>query len=217
MDLATGGLDLIYNDPKRADFEARPVMRRARPPVLPQMVRSNSFTARLMCSSARTSQEELTRTRGKLLRIIEGQPVTGRHHTHTNSSGEAWKNHTGTHARVLGTVPLASDGSFFVEIPADRLVHCQVLDSDRRVVGNQLVWMYARPGETRSCVGCHETPDTTTSRISLPVSAKFTPLKCLPTGDAFSYRAKAWQKGHLRSETEERTRTVNAINLPGRM
>jgi len=35
-------------------------------------------------------------------------------------------------------VPLASDGSLYLQVPADRLLHLQVLDSDRRVVGNQL-------------------------------------------------------------------------------
>ncbi len=35
----------------------------------------------------------------------------------------------GTFARVLGTAPLAPDGSFYVEAP-DRLMQFQVLDSD---------------------------------------------------------------------------------------
>lgn len=218
MNIDTGALTLLYNDPATADFEARPLRSRAKPPTLPASVKTTQFTARLMCLSALTSREEATRRRGKLVRIVEGQPVVGRHHTHTSTEGEAWKNHTGTKARVLGTVPLASDGSFFVEIPADRLVHCQVLDSDRRVVGNQLLWMTARPGETRSCIGCHEMPDSAaiTRRPELPVSARFDPIRCLPTGGEFSYRAKVWQKGSLDDEAEERTRTVNAIGIPGR-
>lgn len=219
MDAKTGELTLVYNDPATADFEARPVMSRRSAYSLPNTVPGNTYTAQLICNSARTSQEAITRDRGRLVRIVEGQPITGRHHTHTNPRGEAWKNHTGTHARILGTVPLAADGSFFVEIPADRLIHCQVLDSDRRVVGNQLIWMYARPGETRSCVGCHENPDSAsvTGQRAVPFSAKHPPIKCLPSGNEFSYRAKAWQKGSLKDETEERTRTVNAVSLPGRL
>ncbi len=215
----TGELSLVYNDPATADFEPRPVMRRSPPHLLPEMHRSNAYTARLMCNSAKMSREELTATRGKLVRIIEGQPILSRHHTHMNGNGPAWKNHVGTHARVLGTVPLAHDGSFHVEIPADRLIHCQVLDSDRRVVGNQLVWMYARPGETKSCVGCHEAPDSTplSALRRFPASASNGPLKCLPFGREFSYRGKAWQKGTLHPEVEERTRTVNAVSLLGRL
>ena len=217
MDTETGELRLLYNDPGAADFEARPVRKRRIPPVFPDAADRDAYSARLFCESARNSQETLTRNRGKLVRIIEGQPVTGRHHTHTSSEGPAWKNHTGTLARILGTVPLAADGSFFVEIPADRLIHFQVLDSDRRVVGNQLIWMYARPGETRGCVGCHEMPDSTPDlRHAPPLSVGYPPIRCLPEGDEFSYRAKAWEKGELGDETEERTRTVNAVNLPGR-
>jgi hypothetical protein len=218
LDLETGELELLYNDPAAADFEARPVRKREIPPVFPDTVDRNAYTGRLFCKSARTSQEALTRARGKLVRIIEGQPVTGRHHTHTSTAGQAWKNHTGTLARILGTIPLAADGSFFVEVPADRLIHFQVLDSDRRVVGNQLIWMYARPGETRGCVGCHEMPDSTPDlHRALPSSVGYSPIRCLPTGEEFSYRAKVWQKGELDDEAEERTRTVNAVNLPGRM
>jgi hypothetical protein len=169
-------------------------------------------------ASARLSQDAATRERGRLVRLIEGQPVVSRHHTHTSLTGEAWKNHTGTHARVLGTVPLADDGSFFVEVPADQLIHCQILDSDRRVVGNQLIWMTARPGETRSCSGCHEAPDTASSGPGgrIPQAARMAPVSCLPTGGEFSYRAKAWQKGDLLHQTEERTRTARAVNLLGR-
>jgi len=148
----------------------------------------------------------------------EGQPVVARHHTHLSKKGEAWKNHIGTHARVLGTVPLAADGSFFVNIPADRLIHFQVLDSDRRVVGNQQIWMYARPEETRGCVGCHEKPDATAYMKNglFPQAAKTAPIDCLPTGGEFSYRAKFWNKGTLTDEGEERTRTVRAVNLISR-
>ncbi len=38
----------------------------------------------------------------------------------------------------------------------------------------------------------------------------------VPTGGEFSYRAKAWLKGILPDECEERTRTVRAVNLIGR-
>jgi hypothetical protein len=179
---------------------------------------SHAYTGKLFCNSVRISQEDRVRERGKLVRVIEGQPIVTRHRTHNSRGGPAWKNHTGTHARVLGTVPLAADGSFSLEVPADRLIHLQVLDSDRRVVGNQQIWMYVRPGETRSCVGCHERLDTAPPPRStgFPNAAETTPVQCLPTGGEFSYRAKFWNKGTLTDEGEERTRTTRAVNLIGR-
>jgi hypothetical protein len=207
-------LELIYNDPQTADFEARPILPRKRPPLIPDKVARHDYSGRFVCASVFATREEEVRTRGRLVRLIEGVPVVGRHSTQTNPQ-EVWQNHGGTFARVLGTVPLAADGSFSVEVPADRLLHFQVLDSDRRVVGNQLTWIYARPGETRSCVGCHESRHSTAGPRR-PLAASYPPVKMLPSGDEFNYRAKAWFKGHLPAKIEERTRTVRAVNLLGR-
>jgi len=75
--------------------------------------------------------------------------------------------------------------------------------------------MYGRPGETRSCIGCHERPDTTavTPVNRFPRAQSTEPIECLPRGGEFSYRAKFWNKGTLSDEGEERTRTVRAVNL----
>lgn len=218
MDTPTGDMTLLYNDPETADFEARPIMPRQRPIELGEnaQTRSGSYTAKLFCNSVRVSRHERVTARGKFVRIIEGQPIISRHETQQNRPTNRWKNHGGTHARVLGTVPLAADGSFFVEVPADRLLHLQVLDADRFVLANQTFWMYARPGETRSCVGCHENRNNTHLPNHFAPTAKIPPIKILPSGDEFSYRAKAWLKGILPDEAEARTRTVRAVNLIGR-
>jgi len=214
FDPATKELRLIYNDPAVADFEPRPVMARPIPPVHAPHAQPRAYSGRFVCSSVFATREKDVPVRGRYVRLIEGVPVIARHSTHTNPY-PVWRNHGGTFARVLGTVPLAPDGSFSVEVPADRLLHHQVLDSDRRVVGNQLTWIYPRGGEQKSCVGCHEQPDTT-SRGNDPLATHFPPVKLLPAGDEFTYRAKAWFKGHLPAEIEERTRTVRAVNLLGR-
>ena len=214
LDPTTKKLELLYNDPATADFEPRPILARRRPPILPTKTQSQAYSGRFVCSSVFATQEKEVQQRGRLVRLIEGVPVVGRHSTHTNA-WPVWKNHGGTFARVLGTTPLAPDGSFYVEVPADRLLHFQVLDSDRRVVGNQLTWIYPRPGETKSCVGCHENPHAT-PRANAPLAAQHLPMSFLPRGDEFRYRAKAWFKGHLPPEIEERTRTVRAVNLLAR-
>jgi HEAT repeat protein len=217
---ASGALTVLHHDPAHASFEPRPLMARQAPVVLPEFVQREkpAFTARLLCGSVVDTQLPDVALRGKLVRVIEGQPIVGRHFTHLSQGGQAWKNHVGTLARVLGTVPLAADGSFYLEVPADRLIHLQVLDSDRLTVGNQQIWMYARPKETRSCVGCHERPETTPRSAAGLVSraARATPVQTLPTGGEFLYRAKVWQKGVLNDQSEEQTRTVRAVNLLGR-
>jgi hypothetical protein len=221
MDIESGEMTLLYNDPETADFEARPLVARRRPstPAEGQLTHSSTYTAKLICTSALNSREERVANRGKLVRVIEGQAVVSRHETQNSLHGtddNRWKNHAGTHARVLGTVPLAADGSFYLEVPADRLLHLQVLDSDRRVLGNQTFWMYARPGETRSCIGCHETPDISNAPPAMPLALLDEPFQALPRGDEFSYRAKSWLKGVLPDEAEDRNRMVRAVNLIGR-
>jgi hypothetical protein len=214
LDPNDGSLELIYNNPEVADFEPRPLVPRRPPVVRAERATRHGYSGTFMCSSVYATQEPEVARRGRYIRLIEGVPVVARHSTHTNPE-PVWKNHGGTFARVLGTVPLAIDGSFHIRTPADRLVHHQVLDSDRRVLGNQLTWIYTRPDETRSCVGCHERPGTT-SRGNDPLASHLPPLSLLPRGDEFTYRAKAWFKGHLPPEIEERTRTVRAVNLFGR-
>jgi hypothetical protein len=214
LDPDSGALHLVYNDPRTADFEPRPIFARRRPPTIYPHFTEETYSCRFACASAFHSQLEEVRERGRYVRLIEGVPVVARHSTHTND-WEVWKNHGGTFARILGVAPLAADGSFYVEAPADRLLHFQVLDSDRRVMGNQLTWIYARPGETKSCVGCHEHPHATT-RVEVPHALRTPPLKFLPRPDDFTYRAKAWFKGHLPSEIEERTRTTRAVSLLAR-
>jgi len=225
MNIESGEMVLLYNDPETADFEARPVISRKRPIQLAEQTsdKRGEYTARLFCNSAFTSRIERVTNRGKFVRVIEGQPQVSRHSSQHNldydgsvKRGLRWKNHGGTIGRILGTTPLASDGSFYVEIPADRLVHIQILDSDRRVLGNQTFWLYARPGETRSCVGCHEDRNNTAQPGHFAQAAQTTPVSMLPSGDEFSYLAKAWMKGWLPDEIEERTRTVRAINMMGR-
>jgi hypothetical protein len=79
--------------------------------------------------------------------------------------------------RVLGDVPLESDGSLFVRVPADVPIVLDLLDTDGRIVGGQRTPFWVRPGETRGCVGCHEDPDTTPPNVRpLAVLAAPAPL-----------------------------------------
>jgi hypothetical protein len=218
MDVENGGLTLIYDDPNTADFEARPLQPHKIPPVLPSKIPSGSnlFSAHTYCNSVYNTQHEFVKEYGRYIRVIEGMPTVSRHQTHMNK-GVAWRNHGGATGRVLGTVPLAADGSFAIEVPADHLFHLQVLDSDKRVLANELIWQYARPGEQKGCIGCHQKPDTSPAmHRSFPSAIRQQAVKCLPNGNEIRYRAKVWFKGWVPDEREERMRTVNSINILGR-
>jgi formylglycine-generating enzyme required for sulfatase activity len=62
--------------------------------------------------------------------------------------------------RILGTTPVEVDGSAIFKIPANTPVAFQPLDEDGRAVQLMRTWVTAMPGETMSCVGCHERKET---------------------------------------------------------
>jgi hypothetical protein len=57
---------------------------------------------------------------------------------------------------VLGTTPVHEDGSAYFTVPARTPVYFQALDARGRVVQTMRSWSTLQPGETQSCVGCHE-------------------------------------------------------------
>ncbi len=58
--------------------------------------------------------------------------------------------------RVLGTVPVAEDGSAYFEVPANTPVAFQPLGADGRALQLMRSWITVMPGELQSCAGCHE-------------------------------------------------------------
>jgi hypothetical protein len=58
-----------------------------------------------------------------------------------------------------GTAPVESDGSFFVQTPADRPIRFVLLNAKGEVVRQEHGWFWARSGEQRICTGCHTGPE----------------------------------------------------------
>jgi hypothetical protein len=62
-----------------------------------------------------------------------------------------------TTKRILGTVPVEQDGSVHFKVPPMRGIYFQLLDARGRCLHTMRSFTHAMPGETRGCVGCHET------------------------------------------------------------
>jgi hypothetical protein len=58
--------------------------------------------------------------------------------------------------RILGTVPVQSDGSVSFKAPAGQTLHFQLLDEQFRALQTMRSFSGVMPGETRGCLGCHE-------------------------------------------------------------
>jgi hypothetical protein len=55
-----------------------------------------------------------------------------------------------------GIVPVEKDGSAYFEVPADRNIFFQALDENYMEIQRERTFVNYRPGEVRSCIGCHE-------------------------------------------------------------
>ena len=73
--------------------------------------------------------------------------------------------------RILGTVPVAEDGSAYFTVPANTPIAVQPLDAEGKALQVMRSWFTAMPGESLSCVGCHEeTSDSPANRRTLALA-----------------------------------------------
>jgi hypothetical protein len=91
---------------------------------------------------------------------------------------------------VLGTVPVEEDGSAFFEMPAQVEFLFQAIDENGLAVQSMRSSSYVQPGETLSCIGCHEqkggvVPTVQPVATQRPAS-KITP-ETVPGAYPFSY------------------------------
>ena len=57
--------------------------------------------------------------------------------------------------KILGYAPVEADGSFRVTVPADTSLTLHVVDNQGRSFKVKENWLQVRPGENRTCNGCH--------------------------------------------------------------
>lgn len=79
----------------------------------------------------------------------------------------------GTHTlhRILGTVPVESDGSASFEVPPLRDLFFVALDEKGLAVKRMQSYTMVMPGETQSCVGCHDARTETVNPTNTGVLA----------------------------------------------
>ena len=71
--------------------------------------------------------------------------------------------------KVLGETPIHADGSAMFSVPARTPVYFQVLDANGFAIQTMRSWSTLQPGETFSCVGCHE-PKADASAMTGPAA-----------------------------------------------
>ena len=109
-------------------------------------------------------------------------------------------------------MPIAADGSFYIEVPADRPLALQAVDGEGRAVINELSWIYTRPGEQRACVGCHAPVDSAPGATP-GLAIRSMPLKLTGQGQPHRFRANNGANGGIVNLQLDKFREVVGINL----
>ncbi len=161
-----GNRELLYRDAALACLDPIPLRPRPRPPVLPAQT--------AQAQSARREGEDLSLgtvmvvnayesalpwpdgTKIKSLRVVALFPKDNSVADDPNIGYAAQSLCRG----VLGTVPVESDGSASFRAPAGVGLYFQALDEKGLAVHTMRSATYLHPGETLTCLGCHETKQT---------------------------------------------------------
>ncbi len=164
-----GGTELLYRAPAPGlVHEPRPVLARPRERLIAPRVHDAQATGRLVLADVYQGRnmEGVQRGEIKQLLVLELLPKQ------VNFSGGpdlvSWLG-TFSLERVLGTVPVEEDGSACFEVPAGRPVFFVALDAQDMSVQRMHSFVSVMPGETTSCIGCHEPRSQTPTSPAAPV------------------------------------------------
>ena len=83
---------------------------------------------------------------------------------------------------VLGTVPVEKDGSALFRVPSGITLFVQALDKEGMAVQTMRSGTYLQPGQTYTCIGCHEHRSTAPPN-HMPRAAVREPSKLTPGPD----------------------------------
>lgn len=176
------GNEILLHAEGAGCYDPMPIAARGRPPAIP--VRRNFSTAEgafyVQDVYQGTHMKGVKRGTVKFLRVVESPEK--RSWTDSSWQGQgtmapAMNWHDFNNKRILGTVPVAEDGSAYFAVPADTFVYFQLLDENGMMVQSMRSGTSVQAGERQGCVGCHE------SRISVPMasaSKNLAALKGLP-------------------------------------
>ena len=92
--------------------------------------------------------------------------------------------------RVLGTVPVESDGSVNMHVPPLRSLQFVALDENDLAVKRMLSFLTVMPGEVTTCIGCHEDRTTAPPAVSTVQALQRAPSRIAPipgTPEIFDY------------------------------
>ena len=173
-----GHKELLHRDPLLECAYPMPLAKRERPPVLADTTRPDSTHAIAHVSNVYQDLPGIARGTVKWLRISERvnwlfdkSPHGELRWVPGNPFSPQFAYWTWAPIRVIGLVPVAEDGSAYFQVPAGLGVYFQALDENFMEIRRMRSHIAFQPGETRACIGCHESKGTQTPASSWQKSA----------------------------------------------
>jgi hypothetical protein len=128
-------LGLIYEDKEYNSIEPVFVTSRVKPRDLPTEISVDKTTGLVMCLNADHSRNASLKE-GKTAKI----QVLGL-------------------KGLISEVPVAEDGSFYIDLTADSPVRFMTVNAAGEILRGPCSWIWIRRNERRGCIGCHEEPE----------------------------------------------------------
>lgn len=148
-----GNKELLHRDPEISSLWPVPLRPHPRPPqVAPTTGPESPAEGVFFVQDVHRSWPPLLPGSVKRLRIVQVLPKTT-WHANDPTVGLA---HASPGKQVLGSVPVEADGSAYFRAPARVPLAFQALDELGEAVQVMRSVAYLQPGETASCIGCHE-------------------------------------------------------------
>jgi hypothetical protein len=173
--LDTGGGEGLLHREKPGCYDPILVEVREAPPILAERrdLEEQEGTFYIADVYRGVGMEEVERGSIAALRVIEAPAKTAWTNTAWNidaTQAPAMNWNLTNNKRILGTVPVETDGSAYFYAPADTFLFFQLLDRTGRMVQSMRSGTLIRPGETIGCAGCHEPRHTTAPVGKTPIA-----------------------------------------------
>ena len=175
-----GGREFIFENPTIASVSPIPIRKRIRPHAFPASTQpaAPNFATLYIQNVALTRNDPEKKIKPGMIKAIRVnalgvQPRADRAPCSMTVGVEIPK-------KVLGTVPVAADGSVYFKVPPQTSLQLQALDSNGRAILTENSLFYLQKGESRSCIGCHEPELTSPTMLGSGHGSTRAPLELTP-------------------------------------
>ena len=168
-DARSGELELVYRDPKISSAWPVPLRPRTSPPVVASQTKPDGPNeGRFLLLDVYRGLKVVERGTIRSLRIVAIPAKT--HPTMNAPIMGVTRDDPGK--CVLGTVPVEPNGSAHFRVPAGVTMFFQALDENGMAVQTMRGATHVQPGQTLSCVGCHESRHSAPAGIPVQAASR---------------------------------------------